>query len=56
MWQENETREAFLMHLTAVLDAIKKRGHLEDYEKAAWQYEKAKEAIETARAGLLLLQ
>ncbi len=28
VWQENGTREAFLMHVTAVLDAIKKRGHL----------------------------
>jgi hypothetical protein len=56
VWQENGTRKAFLKHVTAVLDAIKKRGHLEDYEKAARQYEKAKEAVETARAGLLLLQ
>jgi hypothetical protein len=56
VWQENRTREAFLMHVTAVLDAIKKRCHLDDYEKAAGQYEKAKEAKETARAGLLLLQ
>jgi hypothetical protein len=38
VWQENGTREAFLMHLTAVLDAIKKRGHLDDYKKAAGQY------------------
>jgi hypothetical protein len=43
------------MHITAVLDVIKKRGHLDDYKKAAWQYEKSKEAMETARAGLLLL-
>ncbi len=35
---------------------MKKRGNLDDYEKAAGQYEKAKEAVETARAGLLLLQ
>ncbi len=34
VWQENGTREAFLMHVTAVLDAIKKRGHLDNYEKA----------------------
>jgi hypothetical protein len=27
VWLENGTREAFLMHVTAVLDAIKKRGH-----------------------------
>ncbi len=56
VWQENGTHEAFLMHVTAVLDAIKKRGHLDNYEKAAGQYEKAKEAMETARAGLLPLQ
>ncbi len=43
------------MHVTAVLDAIKKRGHLDDYKKAAWQYEKSKEAVETSRAGLSLL-
>ncbi len=42
VWQENGTRKASLMHVTAVLDAIKKRGHLDDYEKAAWQYEKSK--------------
>jgi hypothetical protein len=36
VWQENGTCKAFLMHLTAVLDGIKKRGHLDDYEKAAW--------------------
>ncbi len=56
VWQENGTREAFLMQLTAVLEAIKKRGHLDNYEKAAGQYEKAKEAVETARARLSLLQ
>jgi hypothetical protein len=55
VWQENGTYEAFLMHVTAVLDAIEKCGHLDDYEKAAGQYEKAKETMETARAGLSLL-
>jgi hypothetical protein len=43
------------MHVTAVLDAIKKHDYLDDYNKAAGQYEKAKEAVETARAVLLLL-
>jgi hypothetical protein len=43
------------MHVTAVSDAIKKRGQLCDYEKAVWKYGKAKEAVESARAGLLLL-
>ena len=27
VWHENGTHEAFLMHITAVLDAIKKHGH-----------------------------
>jgi hypothetical protein len=45
----------FLMHVTAVSDAIKKYGQLDDYKKAAWKYRKAKEAVESARAGLLLL-
>ncbi len=43
------------MHVTAVSDAIRKCGQLDDYEKAAWKYRKAKEAVESARAGLLLL-
>ncbi len=30
MWHNNETKEAILMHVTAVLDAIKKRGHVKD--------------------------
>ena len=29
VWQENGTREAFLMHVMAVLDAMKKCGHLQ---------------------------
>jgi hypothetical protein len=56
VWQENGTREALLMHVTAVLDVIKKRGHFDDYEKAAWNYKEAKEAVESARAGLFLLE
>ncbi len=27
VWHKNGSREAFLMHVTAVLDAIKKHGH-----------------------------
>ncbi len=38
VWQENGTREAFLMHVTAVLNAIKKRGHFVDYDKATLKY------------------
>ncbi len=56
VWQENGTREAFLMHVTAVLDAIKKRGHFVDYNKAAFKYKEAIEAIVSARAGLSLLE
>jgi hypothetical protein len=36
VWQENETRKAFLMHVTAVIGAIKKHGHVDNYKKAAW--------------------
>jgi hypothetical protein len=56
VWQENGTCKAFLMHVTAVIDAIKKRGHLDNYEKAAWEYENTKEAVKSARAGLALLE
>jgi hypothetical protein len=54
--QENGTHEAFLMHVTAVLDAIKKRGHFGDYDKATFKYKEASEAIASARAGLSLLE
>jgi hypothetical protein len=36
VWRKNGTREAFLMHVTAVLDAIKKHGHFYNYEKAVF--------------------
>ncbi len=52
MWHENGTREAFLMHVTVVLDAIKKCVHFLDYEKAEKVHEEAKKAVESARAGL----
>jgi hypothetical protein len=55
VWHKNGTREAFLMHATAVLDDIKKFGHFHDYKKAEKAYEEAKKAVESARAGLLLL-
>jgi hypothetical protein len=55
VWQENGTREAFLMHVTAVLDAIKKRGHFYDYKKAEVVHKEAKKSVESARAGLALL-
>jgi hypothetical protein len=43
------------MHVTVVLDAIKKRGHFQDYEKAEKVHKEAKKAIESARAALSLL-
>jgi hypothetical protein len=55
VWHENRTREAFLMHVTAVLDAIMKRGHFYDYEKAAKVHKETMKAIESARAALSLL-
>jgi hypothetical protein len=55
VWQENGTREAFLMHVTAVLDAIKKRGHFYNYEKAEVVHQEAKKSVESTRAGLALL-
>jgi hypothetical protein len=54
-WHENGTRKAFLMHMTAVLDAIKKRGHFYDYTKAEKAQNEAEKAVESARAGLSLL-
>jgi hypothetical protein len=56
MWHKNRTREAFLMHVTAVLDAIKKHGTFKDYEKAQNAYVEAKKAAESAEAGLALLE
>jgi hypothetical protein len=55
VWHKNGMREAFLMHVTVVLDAIKKRGHFYNYEKAEKVPEEARKAIESARAGLALL-
>jgi hypothetical protein len=55
VWHKNKTREAFLMHVTAALDAIKKRGHFLDYEKAEKVHKEAKKAVESARAALSLL-
>ncbi len=56
VWQVNGTSEAFLMHVTAVLNAIKKRGHFLDYDKAAFKYKEASKAIASARAGLSQLE
>jgi hypothetical protein len=43
------------MHVTAVLDAIKKRGHFNNYKKAQKAYVEAIKAAELAEAGLALL-
>ncbi len=56
VWHENGTREAFLMHVTAILDAMKKRGHFKDYFRAQKAYEEAKKMAESAEAGLALLK
>jgi hypothetical protein len=55
VWHENGTRKAFLMHVTAILDPIKKRGHFHDYKKAEKAYNEAEKAVESARAGLALI-
>jgi hypothetical protein len=55
VWHKNGTHEAFLMHMTVVLDAIKKRGHFQDYKKAEKVHKEAKKTVESARAGLSLL-
>jgi hypothetical protein len=54
-WYNYGTKEAFLMHVTAVLDAIKKRGHFKDYEKTQKAYVEQEEAVKSAKAGLALL-
>ncbi len=41
VWHKNGTHEALLMHVMAVLDAIKKRSHFHDYEKAEKAYNEA---------------
>ncbi len=44
------------MHVTAVLDAMKKRGHFSNYDKAQKAHEEAAKAAESAEAGLALLK
>jgi hypothetical protein len=56
VWHKNGTREAFLMHVTAVLDALKKHGHFNNYDRAQKAYEEAKKAAESTEAGLALLE
>jgi hypothetical protein len=55
VWHKNGTHEAFLVHVTAVLNAIKKHGHFYNYKKAAKDHKESTKAIESARAALSLL-
>jgi hypothetical protein len=56
VWCKNRTQEAFLMHVTAVLDAIKKGGNFKDYENTQKAYvDDAMKAAELVEAGLALL-
>ncbi len=55
VWHNNGTKEAFLMHVTAVLDAINKPGHFKDYKKAQKAYVEHKQAVKSAKASLALL-
>ncbi len=55
VWHKNGTREAFLMHVTAVLDAMKKCGHSKDYNRAQKAHDEGEKAAEMAEARLALL-
>jgi hypothetical protein len=55
MWYDNRTKQDFLMHVTAVLYVIKKRGHFKDYKNAQEAYVEENEAVKSAKAGLALL-
>jgi hypothetical protein len=55
VWHENKTCEAFLMHVTVVLNAIKKHGHFYNYKKAVKDHKESTKAVESARAALSLL-
>jgi hypothetical protein len=55
VWHKKGTHKAFLMHVTAVLDAIKKRGHFKGYDKAQKAHDEAEKAVELAEVGLALL-
>jgi hypothetical protein len=55
VWYDSGTKEAFLMHVTVVLDAIKKYGHFKDYKKAQKAYVEHKQAVKSAKASLALL-
>ncbi len=46
VWHKNGTREAFFMHVMAVLDAMKKRGHFKDYDRAHNKRRKAEDTTQ----------
>jgi hypothetical protein len=52
---DNGTKEAFLMHVPVVLDAIKKCGHFKDYKKAQKAHVEHKQVVKSAKASLTLL-
>jgi hypothetical protein len=43
------------MHVTALLDAMKKHGHFKDYDRAQEAHDEAEKVAESAEAGLALL-
>jgi hypothetical protein len=49
MWNSG-TKEAMLMHLTVILDAIKKRGHFKAYKEAQALYVEKKEVVTSVKA------
>jgi hypothetical protein len=55
VWYKNRTLKSFLMHMTAIMDAIKKCGTFKDYKKDQKAYVEANKAAESAEAGLALL-
>jgi hypothetical protein len=55
MWYNNKTKEAFLMHVAVVLDAIKKCGHFKDYKNAQKANVEQQEVVKSAKTGLALL-
>ncbi len=56
VWQENGTHQAFLMHVMAVLNTMKKRGCFNNYNKAYKAHKEAAKTAESAEAGLALLE
>jgi hypothetical protein len=49
VWHKNGTKEAFLMHVLVVLNAIKKRGHFKEDNKAQKAHDEAKKGLSRQR-------